>query len=79
MSDKPTIASMRPPQNAGGIRDVLCGACNVELGFNEAPAKRGGDWLMRLTLWLNVCCFNEAPAKRGGDYRLRRHLREVVG
>ena len=36
-------------------------------GFNEAPAKRGGDWLSWFIRLLQGKCFNEAPAKRGGD------------
>ena len=42
------VASMRPPQNAGGIFAVA-GIALASRCFNEAPAKRGGDWRIRST------------------------------
>ena len=35
---------MRPPQNAGGIRSARRCSRMERSGFNEAPAKRGGDY-----------------------------------
>ena len=37
------LASMRPPQNAGGIEKLVDARVATYPGFNEAPAKRGGD------------------------------------
>ena len=42
------MASMRPPQNAGGFADPKATTPISRISFNEAPAKRGG------ILWLSL-------------------------
>ena len=61
-------ASMRPPLNAGENPIVADNAAPMEMGFNEAPAERGGK-LGHLAVYCHPCRrFNEAPAERGGKH-----------
>ena len=57
---------MRPPQNAGENPPRTRHAHGGMIGFNEAPAKRGGKRVGRNRDDGLVRRFNEAPAKRGG-------------
>ena len=43
---------------------------NRACGFNEAPAKRGGNGRPAVRRGWRCRGFNEAPAKRGGNGRL---------
>ena len=36
-------------------------------GFNEAPAKNGGELRLPAQAAAQGACFNEAPAKNGGE------------
>ena len=39
----------------------------ASVGFNEAPAKSGGEYNQQLRPRLRETRFNEAPAKSGGE------------
>ena len=41
-------ASMRPPRKAGGNLAVRQRGLALPVGFNEAPAKSGGEWRRHL-------------------------------
>ena len=57
---------MRPPQNAGEDVGILADLERVVLGFNEAPAERGGRHNTYRASRNLRNRFNEAPAERGG-------------
>ena len=61
-----TVASMRPPRNAGEYDRFRAYDPAGPPGFNEAPAKRGGIRGSGTAPARSWSCFNEAPAKRGG-------------
>ena len=57
---------MRPPRNAGESPLLVLPRPVKRIGFNEAPAKRGGKSFIAASLMALISGFNEAPAKRGG-------------
>ena len=64
-------ASMRPPQFAGESSRLHASSSASSVGFNEAPAVRGGKLLRIRGGSQRPRCFNEAPAVRGGKPRNR--------
>ena len=59
-------ASMRPPLNAGENSTPCAGTIAKIIGFNEAPAERGGKRRSVRLVRRRLRRFNEAPAERGG-------------
>ena len=57
---------MRPPLNAGENSTAADATFTIGIGFNEAPAERGGKRSGSSTGAPTPPGFNEAPAERGG-------------